>query len=158
MKRRPNLVLRDPVKLYETRKDHQKVLPKTSKESELNQPKKKKELEEPELGLIELKRNKVEKKNQDKRFELSRDKMSPRIQQIWDYLSKKVKSGEEITRSFCLTRAEVMKEAGIGSTNTYRDALKKFKELNLLEIELRPGVNSGSLFTLTEKGIDELEG
>ena len=51
-----------------------------------------------------------------------------------------------------------MKEAGIGSTNTYRDALKKFKELNLLEIELRPGVNSGSLFTLTEKGIDEIEG
>ena len=81
--------------------------------------------------------------------------LSPRIQQIWDYFGKVAVSNQNTDGTFSVTRAEVMREAGIGSTNTYRDALQKFQNLGLIEIELRPGVGSGSIFRLTETGWEE---
>lgn len=154
MKKRPSLILREPVKLYEERSLEKDL---TSKEGNL-------EKEE----IIEIKENELllkdkfglgienEKVNFEPKKMSLREKMSPRVQQIWDYFCQKAKNGNEINNTFCLTRAEVMKGAKIGSTNTYRDALKKFQDLDLLKIELRPGVNSGSVFTFTEKGIEEL--
>ena len=85
-----------------------------------------------------------------------REKMSPRIQQIWDYLCMVAARNNPPQKRFSVTRAEIMREAGIGSTNTYRDAIAKFQQLGLLEIELRPGVNSGSVFTFTENGWREV--
>lgn len=149
MKKRPNLVLREPVKLYE----YEKV------DKELEVKKEESIIEKVEKEKLQLDKKTLDAKPDEliqTRTSLSREKMSPRVRQIWDYFCKKAKSGDEIRRSFNLTRAEVMKEAGIGSTNTYRDALRKFQELNLMEIELRPGVNSGSNFILTEKGIEEI--
>ena len=146
MKKRPNLVLREPVKLYENKREVPTKFAKTEKVE-------KKESELPKMEKV------VEKREVSKpqTRESVKDKMPPRIGQIWDYFCRKAKADGEIKRSFNLTRSEVMKEAGIGSTNTYRDALKRFQDMDLLEIELRPGVNSGSIFTLTEKGIEQID-
>ncbi|MBX7174724.1 MAG: hypothetical protein K1X72_27355 [Pyrinomonadaceae bacterium] len=157
MKKRPNLILREPVKLYEP-KILEKELPpqkekKLGKDEEFESKQNNLQLAKKEIENTILEKEKIE--FFPKRISL-REKMSPRVQQIWDYFCQKAKQGDEFKKSFCLTRAEVMKGAGIGSTNTYRDALKKFQDLDLLKIELRPGVNSGSVFTFTERGIEEL--
>lgn len=158
MKKRPSLTLREPVKLYEARiveKEIETEIPNNEIVTSIDTQFETK-LQNSEIIKEEVVENiELPKKIQNK--ESVREKMSPRIQQIWGYFCKKAKVEGEINKSFNLTRAEVMKEANIGSTNTYRDALRKFQDLNLMEIELRPGVNSGSLFTLTEKGIDEIE-
>ena len=150
MKKRPNLVLREPVKLYETKREVIVNEVNLREDNEIQFP----PIEEKSIKIAQNKEVE-EPKNQLK--ESVKDKMPPRIGQIWDYFCRKAKSDGEINRSFSLTRSEVMKEAGIGSTNTYRDALKRFQDMGLLEIELRPGVGSGSVFTLTEKGIEQID-
>ncbi len=158
MKKRPSLTLREPVKLYDSRLLEEYIeTPKldseftkstvTEFETKLNNAE----------NITEQIKEKIGEKPQVQQTGIIKEKMSPRIQQIWQYFCKKAKVDGEINKSFNLTRAEVMKEANIGSTNTYRDALRKFQDLNLMEIELRPGVNSGSIFTLTEKGIEEID-
>lgn len=144
MKKRPNLVLREPVKLYETSGKIKEVRSEAEDKSIA-------EIESPQIK----EREDVRPQTQPK--ESVKARMPPRIGQIWDYFCRKAKENGEINPIFSLTRSEVMKEAGIGSTNTYRDALKRFQDMGLLEIELRPGVNSGSIFTLTEKGIEQID-
>ncbi len=159
MKKKLNLVLRDPVRLNQS-----EVIV-----SELPSPFEKK-IETVETNWETKKTDKPENENKsatDKRFEprqsvvrsveqlSAREKMSPRIRLIWDYLCFAAGKNQQPQKSFSVTRAEVMREAGIGSTNTYRDALEKFQNLELLEIELRPGVISGSIFTFTAKGWQE---
>lgn len=147
MKKRPNLSLREPVRLYETKTEAtiKEVMPEEKKAETVakfeSTPIEKTEIAQPNVQLKES----------------IKDKLPPRIGQIWIYFCQKAKGNGELNRTFSLTRAEVMKEAGIGSTNTYRDALKRFQDLGLMEIELRPGVNSGSIFTLTEKGIEQID-
>lgn len=149
MKKRPSLVLREPVKLYEAEREVE-----SAKIGKREVSEKKKNLEK--LKVLESSQR-TENLIIEKNIESVKEKMSPRVRQIWDYFCKKAQENGELQKSFNLTRAEVMKEAEIGSTNTYRDALRKFQELELLEIELRPGVNSGSIFTLTAKGIEQVE-
>lgn len=167
MKKRPSLVLREPVKLYETKVVDEIKPQGTEKKGNSEKEKLSSNLEillkEKIIEPISSTENKVEPITSEETIspkvqnrETLRQKMSPRIQQIWDYFAKKAKTENEIKKSFSITRAEVMREANIGSTNTYRDALRKFQDLNLMEVELRPGVNSGSIFTLTEKGIEEI--
>ncbi len=157
MKRRPNLVLREPVKLYDPRNE-EKFNPNLAKNDTTKiTPTKEIKVKPKETTSAKVEEIREVKKVQRQIVESVREKMSPRIGQIWDYFCQKAKANGELTKSFNLTRSEVMKEAGIGSTNTYRDALKKFQDLELLEIELRPGVNSGSIFTLTEKGIEQID-
>lgn len=180
MKRKPSLVLREPVKLYVEKDEPKTVEPKTLKNKNIRKITSKAEKEnlfvKPEENSAIKTANQAEKVSEttekvsektEKMPEKSaaalnnpqvsvKSQMSPRIGQIWDYFCNKASADGEISKNFSLTRSEVMKEAGIGSTNTYRDALRKFQELGLIEIELRPGVNSGSIFTLTEKGIDEV--
>lgn len=146
MKKRPNLVLREPVKLYENKRE---TMPKVEQAEKVT----KNESELPKIEKVAVKREVPKLQNK----ESVKAQMPPRIGQIWDYFCRKARADGEINRSFNLTRSEVMKEAGIGSTNTYRDALKRFQAMELLEIELRPGVNSGSIFTLTEKGIEQID-
>lgn len=157
MKKRPSLILREPVKLYETKEKSQsekEIVEKTSTDNQKIFPEQEETKLTKSLATILSEENYTLKRDF---LEPVREKMSPRVQQIWDYLCRKAVESGEVQTSFGLTRSEVMKEAGIGSTNTYRDALKKFKELGLLEIELRPGVNSGSLFIFTEKGREYLK-
>lgn len=142
MKKRPSLTLREPVKLYESKKELRQEIIEEKAVAKIESPK----IEE-----------KKEIKPQIQPKESVKAKMPPRIGQIWDYFCRKAKENGEVSPSFNLTRSEVMKGAGIGSTNTYRDALKRFQDMGLLEIELRPGVNSGSIFTLTEKGIEQID-
>lgn len=153
MKKRPNLVLREPVKLYESN------IKEESKQEETYNLREITEIPEP-TNIEKIKETPVKKevieKNSEKKDSI-KEKLPPRISQIWSYFCRKAKTENGVNPVFSLTRAEVMKGAGIGSTNTYRDALKRFQDLGLLEIELRPGVNSGSIFTLTEKGINELD-
>lgn len=156
MKKRPNLILREPVKLYEVKNENEiKSVEKeefTSDEAKINNPPEEFKV----VKSLETILKEAVSTPETKYISPIKEKMSPRIQQIWDYFCQKAASEGEILKSISLTRGEVMKEAGIGSTNTYRDALKKFQDLGLIEIELRPGVNSGSLFTFTEKGISEI--
>lgn len=154
MKKRPNLVLREPVKLYETKRE---VLTSESIPNEENPADNEVKFSQTQEILPEIIEKKEFKESEKKTKESVKDKLPPRIGQIWDYFCRKAKADGKLTPSFNLTRSEVMKEAGIGSTNTYRDALKRFQDLGLLEIELRPGVNSGSIFTLTEKGIEQID-
>jgi hypothetical protein len=157
MKKRPSLVLREPVKLYEPKEDEE-IITKLDEKFDVNEenplPKNLETILKEKLVTPFESELLLEARIQ--KSESIRQKMSPRIQQIWDYFCKKARDGNQINKSFSLTRAEVMKEANIGSTNTYRDALKKFRELNLLEVELRPGVNAGSIFTLTDQGVEEV--
>ena len=159
MKKKLNLVLREPVKLHNTAKEiaelpnpykipENKTLESEIKEITTNKPK---------FVVSENKKNETKNLLIEKQFEDLRQKMSPRVLQIWSYICKKAKQSGEIEKSFAVTRAEIMKAAEIGSTNTYRDALQKFQKLNLLEVELRPGVNSGSVFHLTKIGIEQIK-
>lgn len=157
MKRRPNLVLREPVKLYDPRNEEKFNLNLAKNDTTKITPTKEIKVKPKETTSAKVEEIREVKKVQRQIVESVREKMSPRIGQIWDYFCQKAKANGELTKSFNLTRSEVMKEAGIGSANTYRDALKKFQDLELLEIELRPGVNSGSIFTLTEKGIEQID-
>lgn len=176
MPKKLNLTLREPVKLHETSSEIPE-LPKsfenkTKKES--SRQKEKKEIEKflPASGENEQKTQKYPVKNiiaktENRAKEAGREgsvtdknelsgvleKMPPRVRQIWSYFCEAARKDGDLQNSFTITRAEVMKQAGIGSTNTYRDALRKFQEAELIEIELRPGVNAGSVFYLTEKGI-----
>ncbi|MCD9184948.1 MAG: hypothetical protein LUM44_00830 [Pyrinomonadaceae bacterium] len=165
MKRKLNLVLRDPVKLHKTSQDV----------AELPSPFDKKEVES-KIGsdlttekpisknpAIKEKKNlqAKPKKQSDEEFKKEiedvRKTMSLRIMQVWEYFCKKANADNELKNSFTVTRAEVMREAGIGSTNTYRDALKRMQSLGLIRIELRPGVNAGSVFYLTGEGLAQAE-
>lgn len=171
MKKKLNLVLRDPVKLH---KSEQTVLDLPSpfiekKNAEINESEaEKNKAENIKVAKIDQKTlienvKKVEKKKEINdnlskiKIEDVREKMSLRIKQVWEYFCAVANKDGELQNSFTVTRAEVMKSAGIGSTNTYRDALKKFQDLDLLRIELRPGVNAGSIFHLTENGIKQAE-
>lgn len=168
MKKKLNLVLRDPVKLHKT---DQTI-------AELPSPFEKKEEskidlilteEKPTTKKLETKEKTDEKKNLQikpkkqlekepkKEIEDVRKQMSLRIKQVWEYFCKKADADSELKNSFTVTRAEVMREAGIGSTNTYRDALKRMQSLGLIRIELRPGVNAGSVFYLTDEGLEQAE-
>lgn len=143
MKKKLNLVLREPVKLHETDSEPP-VIPLLFKKQPGEQTKTNGEVEENSSD------------NADESAEISR-KMSLRVRQIWEYFCRTATAAENPRKSFTVTRSEVMREAGIGSTNTYRDALSKFKSLGLLEIEMRPGVNAGSIFHLTELGLEQTE-
>lgn len=167
MKKKLNLVLRDPVKLHKTEQSvaelpspFEKKEAETKTESVLNE-------EKPNAKKLETKEKIDEKKNlqvkpkkrleieSEKKIEDVRKAMSVRIRQVWEYFCKKANTDNELRDSFTVTRAEVMREAGIGSTNTYRDALKRMQSLGLIRIELRPGVNAGSVFYLTDEGLEQ---
>jgi hypothetical protein len=166
MGKKLNLVLRDPVKLHDDDSIAQKLPSPFNNQKDLKEndvkkqvnPKtsqrkgslKKKSVRKPEsnLSLLNQKREgKVDDYRQD---------MSLRVQQIWELFCEISGEDEKIKKTFEVTRAEVMKKAGIGSTNTYRNALQKFQDLGLIEIELRPGVINGSLFHLTSKGREQV--
>lgn len=166
MRKKLNLVLREPVKLHET----EAKVPELSARFETEEIQQvKPEREKPKLaktgnGEISSKPAKINErlenklsepqKTTEKNTEKTLESMPPRVRQIWDYFCEAAKKDGELRNSFVITRSEVMRQAGIGSTNTYRDALRKFQTAGLIEIELRPGVNSGSIFYLTEKGIE----
>lgn len=169
MAKKLKLVLREPVKLYETKQESAKpVLEKETKLLKAVKPNEKstkllpednkvstlesspESVQKPQLKAEELSAAKVEGRNAD--FEKILAALPPRVRQIWDYFCAAASADGNLKNSFIVTRSEVMKKAGIGSTNTYRDALKRFQNEGLIEIELRPGVNSGSVFYLTEKG------
>lgn len=169
MKKKLNLVLRDPVKLHKTSQDiaelpspFEKKEDKSEIESVLGE-------EKPIFKKLETRDKKDERKNLQvkpkeqleitprKEIEDVRKSMSLRIRQVWEYFCKKANADNELKNSFTVTRAEVMREAGIGSTNTYRDALKRMQSLGLIRIELRPGVNAGSVFYLTDEGLEQSE-
>ncbi len=176
MPKKLNLTLREPVKLHATRSEIPELLMPFEKEAKKetirqketnkkkkflpasveNQQKTQKETVKEIVGKTEnpAKDNGREVKVKDKK-DLSAilEKMPPRVRQIWSYFCEAAKKDGDLLNSFTITRAEVMKKAGIGSTNTYRDALRKFQDAELVEIELRPGVNAGSIFHLTEKGL-----
>lgn len=172
MKRKLNLVLREPVKLHEN-SDFAPNLPspfESLKEAQVEEN----ELvsESNVLDVVESQTKVAEPKKPAKTTSKSvvkstrntsqndvnlRDLMTLRTQQIWDYFCEVAASGEKISRSLTITRAQIMREAGIGSTNTYRDAIQKFQDLGLIEIELRPGVNAGSTFHITKKGLEQIE-
>lgn len=165
MRKKLNLVLREPVKLHETsvkipelpsrfeqEKEAAKV-EKTTKPPKNDAKKLTPTIEKPKTPATtktSVPKPNISEGNLDKILET----MPPRVRQIWDYFCEAAKQDGDLQNSFVVTRSEVMRHAGIGSTNTYRDALRKFQTAGLLEIELRPGVNSGSIFHLTEKGIE----
>lgn len=161
MKKKLNLVLRDPVKLHKTDQNIAELpspFEKKEEESKTNlilteeKPITKK-IETKEKKNLQIKPKKQLETEPKKEIEDVRKNMSLRIKQVWEYFCKKANADNELKNSFTVTRAEVMREAGIGSTNTYRDALKKMQSLGLIRIELRPGVNAGSVFYLTDEGL-----
>lgn len=183
MKKKLNLVLRDPVRLHETTASattlpspfaRRNISERELQETENAENTQVKELKEipgevvepkikevratkPELAKVETKPKKPVTKEIITKTETlpkseKREKMSPRVQQIWDYFCQVARKTETPQKIFNVTRAEVMREAGIGSTNTYRDALEKFRQLGVIEIEVRPGVNAGSIFRFTDEG------
>lgn len=180
MAKKLNLVLREPVRLYDPPTSVGTGAAQPFEKLETNEDKNKSEkLVEQEKSEQKQKTNQIiaEKSNvgrqtfeklpkkQPKREELAktsdsvedlRTQMSPRVRQIWEFLRGLAKK-DSPQNNFNVTRAEVMRETGVGSTNTYRDALRKFRELGLIEIELRPGVNAGSVFHLTKKGLEQVE-
>jgi hypothetical protein len=176
MPKKLNLTLREPVRLHETGSEIPKLSKsfENKKKKESSRQKEKKEIENflPASGENEQKMQKDPVKNIIAKTENRAkgagrqasvtekndlpevlEKMPPRVRQIWSYFCEAAKKDGDLQNSFTITRAEVMKKAGIGSTNTYRDALRKFQDAELIEIELRPGVNTGSVFHLTEKGL-----
>lgn len=172
MKKKLNLVLRDPVKLHKTNQNipelpspYEKREEKDTsiEETEKILVEKNNQSEELEVKVSEKKEEKkpkkVEKKEEVRKIEIEdiRKELPLRIRQTWEYFCKKANQDNELRNSFIVTRAEVMREAGIGSTNTYRDALKRIQTLGLITIELRPGVTAGSVFYLTEKGLEQAE-
>lgn len=153
MKKKLNLVLREPVRLHQTEanvtplpapfEDREKVaeqLEKPKKPKQLAAVNKPEEFPPPKPVLYEREVKDLTKQ------------MSPRILQIWKFFCRRANEDGNLKNSFTVTRNEVLREAQIGSTNTYRDALRKFRDLGLIEIELRPGVISGSVFYLTKLG------
>lgn len=163
MKKKLNLVLRDPVKLHKTSQDiaelpspfvKKEVESKTDSESIEKKPVTKK-LETKEKKTLKSESKNESKVKPEKEIEDIRKSMSLRIKQVWEYFCEKANVDNELKNSFTVTRAEVMREAGIGSTNTYRDALKRMQSLGLIRIELRPGVNAGSVFYLTDEGLEQ---
>lgn len=180
MAKKLNLVLREPVRLYDppasfgtgAAQPFEKL--KTSEdrnrseklvEQENSEQKRKANQIIAEKSNVGRKTSEKLPKNQSKREELAktsesvvdlRTQMSPRVRQIWEFLRGLAKR-DSPQNSFNVTRAEVMRETGVGSTNTYREALRKFRELGLIEVELRPGVNAGSVFHLTKKGLEQVE-
>lgn len=150
MGKKLNLVLREPVKLHELRIETP-TLPAQFEEKESEEGKD--EITEvPKSRAFQAeKKSETKPENEEELKEILRN-MSPRVRQIWDYFCEAARADGNLQNSFVVTRNEVMKKAGIGSTNTYRDALGKFKNEGLIKIELRPGVNSGSIFYLTKKG------
>lgn len=169
MKKKLNLVLRDPVKLH---KNEQNVaeLPamfeKKIVEDESRKELVESEIKDEKIEIEERKSNKKELQTQNEKtlklkpkrdIEDVRKTMSLRIKQVWEYFCVKANADNELKNSFTVTRAEVMREAGIGSTNTYREALKRMQSLGLIRIELRPGVNAGSVFYLTDEGLEQAQ-
>ena len=156
MAKKLNLVLRDPVKLHKD-KENSNSLPDPFSKNDSDVNKKEKEKDEPKVEETKEFKSKSKKKFQKETQVDLREDMSPRVRQVWEYFIKKASEDEKLKNSFAVTRAEVMEEAGIGSTNTYRNALKKFEEMKLLKIEHRPGVTEGSLFHLTKLGLDQAD-
>lgn len=166
MKKKLNLVLRNPVKLHDTNQNAPELPSPFDKKENVEKEIETKEKAEV-LGLPPVEEKKLKAKGETKlkanekretakpEIEDLRKDMSLRIKQVWEYFCKKANADSELRNSFTVTRAEVMREAGIGSTNTYRDALKKMQSLGLINIELRPGVNAGSVFYLTEDGLEQ---
>lgn len=166
MRKKLNLVLREPIKLHETNAKVPELSSRfETEEIESVKPEREKpKFSKSENGKISPKPIKVREQSDKKSSEPEKplkenlekvlETMPPRVRQIWDYFCEAAKKDGELRNSFVVTRSEVMRHAGIGSTNTYRDALRKFQIAGLIEIELRPGVNSGSVFYLTEKGIE----
>ncbi|MBC7798560.1 MAG: hypothetical protein H7Z37_16945 [Pyrinomonadaceae bacterium] len=172
MKRKLNLVLREPVKLhensnfapnlpspFESLKEAQVEEKETVSEGNVLVAAKTQIKAEEQKKPIKTTSKSVAKstRNSTQNEVNLRDLMTLRTQQIWDYLCEIAGSGEKVSKSLTITRAQIMREAGIGSTNTYRDAIQKFQDLGLIEIELRPGVNAGSTFHITKKGIEQIE-
>jgi hypothetical protein len=164
MGKKLNLVLRDPVKLHQDEAiapelpspfEDQESLKRNSNAAKLKRTKK----EESIKNLPKGKSNKTldtkpEVRQNDKKD--YREEMSLRVRQVWECFCEIAGADEDLKNSFEVTRAEVMAKAGVGSTNTYRNALQKFQDLGLIEIELRPGVINGSLFHLTKKGLEQV--
>lgn len=169
MKKKLNLVLRDPVKLHKNEQNVAELPAMFEKKIVEDAPRK--ELIENEIGIQnnELEERKANKKDLEIQKEKNaksqskidledvRKTMSLRIKQVWEYFCVKANADNELKNSFTVTRAEVMREAGIGSTNTYREALKRMQGLGLIRIELRPGVNAGSVFYLTDEGLEQAQ-
>lgn len=168
MAKKLNIVLRDPVKLHKNEStapelpspfDNQEKVKNKNKTKQEN--KSKKGIEKSTNEISKRVSAKVTKSSNPKSSAKDinydqkdyRDQMSLRVRQVWEYFCEIATADDDLKNSFEVTRSEVMEKAGIGSTNTYRNALKKFEELELLEIELRPGVINGSLFHLTEVGL-----
>ncbi|HQU85370.1 MAG TPA: hypothetical protein PKY59_19675 [Pyrinomonadaceae bacterium] len=166
MKKKLNLVLRDPVKLHKTNQNIPELPSPFEKREAQIEPRKSDETEDikkVEKAAVAKEKTVETKPKTDKKPRISqtieiadvRKEMSLRIKQTWEYFCSKANADNELRNSFTVTRAEVMREAGIGSTNTYRDALKKMQSLGLIRIELRPGVNTGSVFYLTDEGLEQ---
>lgn len=172
MKKKLNLVLRDPVKLHNNNRniaelpspfdkkdnENQEFVKESQKISTAKASKDKpKQVEETGKSKVAVKPKIESKKAALPDVEITdvRKEMSLRIRQVWEYFCIKANADNELKNSFTVTRAEVMSKAGIGSTNTYRDALKRMQNLGLIRIELRPGVNAGSVFYLTKDGLDQ---
>jgi hypothetical protein len=166
MGKKLNLVLRDPVKLHET-ESVTPELPSPFKSEEITKNDKGQLIEEKNRksknnNVEEISKRKIVRKSNSKNRKVSADvndlkeEMSLRVGQVWEYFCEIAGERENNKNSFEVTRSEVMEKAGIGSSNTYRNALKKFQDLGLLEIELRPGVVQGSLFHLTKKGKEQM--
>lgn len=157
MRKKLNLTLREPVKIHEEEDKNVSTLPKTLvTKIEREVEKKSKIIDKSEIRqkVPKSKSPKVEKNLVEDNEDI-RKNLPLRVQQIWEYFCLVANQDGDLKNRFEVTRAEVMEKAGIGSTNTYRNALKKFEELNLIEIEYRPGVTSGSVFHLTELGLKQ---
>lgn len=165
MAKKLKLVLRDPIKLH----DENSTAPKLPSPYD-NRENKEGSAEKENLGKNNIKAGKAklakgksvkndkitDNKTTNEKIEDYREKMSERVRQIWECFCEKSKEDRELKNSFEVTRIEVMEKAGIGSTNTYRNALKKFEKMGLITIELRPGVVNGSLFHLTKLGVEQV--
>lgn len=165
MGKKLNLVLRDPVKLHQDEAiapnlpspfEDQESSKRNSNKAKLKKTTIKKSIKNLPKGKSDKSLDtKAEVEQRDKKDH--REEMSLRVRQVWECFCEIAGADGDLKNSFEVTRAEVMKKAGVGSTNTYRNALQKFQDLGLLEIELRPGVINGSLFHLTKKGLEQVE-
>lgn len=173
MKKKLGISLREPVKIYHTAEplpsaesieanDQKAEVSKSEspvKDISPNIPADETHFPEPEFtdapnDLVETKPPRRISVERPTRTQNALETMSERTYEIWKCLVQQAAGENKLQRSFIVTRAQIMSEAKVGSTNTYRLALQKLQELGLLKIELRPGVTSGSVFHLTAKGIE----